>query len=517
MTSMNLTLTARTATKAATTAATKAATRAATGAATEAAPVTRKAVGVWLVAAAAFGVEMAVSGRYGYDRDELYFLAAGQHPAPGYVDQPMLTPALARLDALLTGNTLVGLRLLPALGLVALVLLTAQMARVLGAGRRGQLLAALATACCGEYLGAMHELTTTVPDFVFWAATLLLVTKLLVSGNPRWWVAIGACAGAGMAAKWNIGFLMAGLALGFAVTPAGRPLLRSRYLAVALVLFALLAAPDIVWQATHGWPNMAVFGRLQGDVLKNRIMYWPSQALYTSIVLVPLWVRGVAWALRDARFRAVGVAAVAVLVAQFVLGGKPYYPGGVYTFLFAAGATALDTQPVRRRAAAFLAGGAISALIALPVVPAAMLARVPLQKINYDLGEQLSWPSQVELLARTYNSLPYEERSVATVITGNYGEAGAIDRYGPGLGLPRAYSGHNNFWWWGPPPAQDTVVVAIGVDPALLRREFAHVRQVATFTNGLAVVDDEQGAPVYVASGLRGSWARDWPAFRLYS
>lgn len=106
---------------------------------------------------------------------------------------------------------------------------------------------------------------------------------------------------------------------------------------------------------------------------------------------------------------------------------------------------------------------------------------------------------------------------MVTVITGNYGEAGAIDRYGPALGLPRAYSGHNNFWWWGPPPASDTAAVAIGVDPALLRREFAHVRQVATFTNGLDVDDDEQGTPVYVASGLRGSWARDWPAFRQYS
>src|SRR5580698_1961883 len=164
---------------------------------------------VWLVAAAAFGVEMAVSGRYGYDRDELYFLASGRHLAWGYVDQPALTPLLARLDALLTGNTLVGLRALPALGLAALVLLTAAMARALGAGRDGQLLAAIATACCAEYLGAMHELTTTPVDFVCWAAALLAVTKLLTSFDPRWWLGLGGYAGVGMDAKWNIGFLVA--------------------------------------------------------------------------------------------------------------------------------------------------------------------------------------------------------------------------------------------------------------------------------------------------------------------
>ena len=155
---------------------------------------------VWLVAAAAFGAEMAVSARYGYVRDELYFLASGHHLALGGVDQPELTPVLARLDALVTGNTLAGLRALPALALAAMVLCTGSMARVLGADRRGQFIAALATACCAEYLGALHELTTTTPDFVCWTVTLLLVCRLLTSRDPRWWLAIGGVAGVGMAA-----------------------------------------------------------------------------------------------------------------------------------------------------------------------------------------------------------------------------------------------------------------------------------------------------------------------------
>ena len=472
---------------------------------------------VWLVAAVAFGLEMAVSGRYGYVRDELYFLASGQHLAWGYVDQPALTPLLARLDAMLTGNTLVGLRALPALGLAALVLLTAAMARALGAGRDGQLLAAIATACCAEYLGAMHELTTTPVDFVCWAAALLAVTKLLTSSDPRWWLALGGYAGIGMDAKWNIGFLVAALAAGFALTPAARPLLRSRYLACAAVLFAVVAAPDFVWQALHGWPNFDVFRHLQQQAWQNRLLYWPIQVVYTSIVLVPLWIGGIAWALRDARLRVVGVAAVAVIIAQFALGGKGYYPGGIYTFCFAAGATALGDAPLRRRFTRYVVAAAVSAVIALPLLPAAALARFPVQKVNYDLGEEIGWPSQVALVARAYDALPAAERSAAAVVAGNYGEAGAVDRYGPGLGLPQAYSGQNNYWLWGPPPARDTVAVAINVDPALLRRWFRSVRVAAVYRNGLGVSDDEEGAVIYVATGLRSAWATAWPSFRDYS
>jgi len=487
--------------------------------------------GIALIAAGAFAVEMAVSARYGYVRDELYFLSAGQHLAFGYVDQPPLTPLLARACSAATGNTLVGLRVLPALGLVALVVATAAMSRLLGAGRVGQLLAALAAATCAEYLGAMHELTTTTPDFVFWAVTLLLVTRLLASQDPRWWLAVGTCAGLASEAKWNIAFLAAALAAGFLATDARR-LLRSRYLLLGGVIAAALAAPDVIWQAAHGWPSLDVFRALQAAAWQNRATYWPAQVFFTGVALTPIWVAGLAWSLRSAQaraFRPLAIACLIVIVAQFVLGGKAYYPGGVYTFLFAAGAVALERRLAARKPLAFgihpavrtgrtmLLSGAIGALVAIPLLPARVLHTVPLQKINYDLGEEIAWPKLAGLVAREYDALPGPQRRQTTILTGNYGEAGAIDRYGPGLGLPQVYSGANNFWLWGPPPAADSAAIAVNLDPAFLRREFAHVRLVATFSNGLGVSDDEQGAKVYLATGLKSSWAQAWPAFRDYS
>jgi hypothetical protein len=487
-------------------------------------------LGITVIAAAAFAVEMAVSARYGYVRDELYFLAAGQHLAFGNVDQPPLTPLLARISSMATGSTLAGLRVLPALGLAALVVATAAMSRQLGAGRAGQLLAALAAATCGEYLGAMHELTTATPDFVFWAVTLLLVMRLLASQDPRWWLAIGTCVGVASEAKWNIAFLATGLAAGFLVTDARR-LLRSRYLLAGCLIAAVLAAPDVIWQATHGWPTLDVFRALQTAAGHNRATYWLAQVFFTGPLLTPVWVTGAVWSLRSQaarRFRPLAVACVIVIMLQFVLGGKPYYPAGVYTFLLAAGCVPLERwlaarkptfgiRPAVLAGVAIVACGAIGAPVAIPLLPARALHTVPLQKINYDLGEEIAWPKLVALVAREYDALPGPQRRHTTVLTGNYGEAGAIDRYAPSLGLPQVYSGANNFWLWGPPPAADSAAIAVNLDPAFLHREFAHVRLVATFWNGLGVSDDEQGAQVYLATGLKSSWARAWPAFRDYS
>jgi hypothetical protein len=484
------------------------------------------------VAAGAFAVEMAVSARYGYHRDELYFLQAGQHPGFGYVDQPPLTPLAARAASEIFGGHVAGLRVLPALLLASLTILTAAMSRALGAGRGGQVLAALASATCGEYLAAMHLVTTTTLDFAFWGLTLLFVVRLISSQSPRWWLAVGGCAGVAAEAKWTIGMLAAALIAGFLLSPA-RPLLRSRFLLAGAVIAAALVAPDLIWQATHGWPNLAVFRALSEDAGHNRAVYWPAQILYTGFALTPVWIGGLVWCLRGRdgrRFRPVGIAAALAMIAFFVLGGKPYYAGGVYTFLFAAGAAPLERWLRGRGAtggrrwnrmaglvAALTLSTSVALLVALPVLPARTLHTVPLQKINYDLGETIAWPGLVALVAREYRSLPPSQRAATTILTGNYGEAGAIARYGPADGLPEVYSGANSFWYWGPPPASARSAIAVDLGPAVLRRLFASVRQVAIFHNGIGVADDEQGVPIYVATGLKTSWPRAWPLLRDFS
>jgi hypothetical protein len=317
------------------------------------------------------------------------------------------------------------------------------------------------------------------------------------------------------------------LAAGFVLSPARR-LAASWWLVAGAVLAAALAAPDLIWQAAHGWPAFDVFAALQGQSAHNRAVYWVAQIVYTGVALTPVWAGGLVWLLRDPaarRWRPLAIASIVVLVLFFVLGGKPYYPGAVFTFLFAAGAVPLERRLTRRPRGSRLRPGVLTGIvmiaaslvslpIAVPVLPASVLRTVPLQKINYDLAETIGWRHQAALVARIYHGLPPSARGRTALLTGNYGEAGALDRFGPADGLPAAYSGANNFWYWGPPPARDTSVIAVNLSPALLHREFTTVRQVAIFRNGLGVSDDEEGVAIYVASGLRAPWSRSWRAFR---
>lgn len=491
--------------------------------------------GVTLIVLGGVALEMVVSARYGYHRDELYFLVAGQHPALGYVDQPLLAPMVARLSSILFANSLVGLRVIPALLLGWLAVTSSSMARLLGGGIPARRIAALATVACGEYLATAHLLTTTVFDFAAWAGVLWSCVHLLESDDPRWLLAAGAFAGVGLDAKWNIGFLMAALVIGFAVTSSARRLLSVRTALTSIAIVVALGWPDFIWQALHGWPNFSVFHSLQRDAGHNRAVYWPAQILYTGFVAAPLWVAGLVALWRqsspDRRWRSLATAGMVVLLLQFILGGKPYYVGGIFVLLFAAGAVAVERRWATRRGrglrsigpgatmVALVISGLITIPLAIPVLPAKSLHSLALQKINYDLAETIAWPREVRQVAAVFHSLPRAQQQHTIILAGNYGEAGALERYGAQFKIPagRIFSGANSFWLWGPPPPLATTVVAINMDPAILRRAFSRVRLAFIYTNGLDVANDEQGVEVMVASGLRTPWSSSWLGFQNYS
>jgi hypothetical protein len=483
------------------------------------------------VAAVLVALLLAVAGRYGYHRDELYFLVASQHLAWGYVDQPPLAPALAGLARLLFGDWLPGLRLLPALAVGALVVVTGLITRELGGGRAAQLLAAACVAASGVTLAVGHLHSTTTYDVLLWAVGLLLLVRLLGTGERRLWLAIGAVAGIGLLNKATVAQLAGTVLVGLLVDRDARRLLASRWLVAGAAVAVALWAPYLAWQAGHGWPQLAIFADLRAEDggLGAGLAFPPFQLLMTNPLLAPLWIAGLVALLRGGWARPWRPLAVAYLLFvgfYTLVGGKPYYAFGFYPLLFAAGAVWLARRrerrgqaglPLRRLLPVVAVAAALSVPLLLPVLPASTLRTIA--KVNYDAGETFAWPTYVAQVLRVRDGLPPAERAGVVAVTGNYGEAGALARYGGAWGREAVYSGHNSYWWWGPPAGDGRVVLVVGYGEHrdFLQRQFRSVTLAGRLDNGQGIGNEEQGQPIWVCRGLVGTWAASWRDWRHYS
>jgi len=495
------------------------------------APAAFPRVPVLALAAGLGAALLALSGRYGPHRDEMYFLAAGRHLAWGYPDQPPLAPALARLMDTVAPGSLPVLRAPSALCAAAVVVLTGLMSRELGAGPRGQVVAAGCAAVSSLVFQTGHLLSTATLELVAWAAVTGLAAGAVRTGADRLWLPAGVALGVGAVANALAAALGLGLLAG--VLLAGpRRLLASPWVWAGAVVAAACAAPYAGWQAAHGWPQLHLAGAIaagQSGSSQSRLLLLPYQLLLVSPVLAPVWIAGLWRLLRhaDARpWRFLGVCWVVLAALFLVAGGKPYYLGLLLPLLLAAGAVPAERWLARGRArlregllvAAYALSVLIGGAITLPLLPVDLVGRSGVVVANYDAGETIGWPAFAATVARAYDALPATDRQRAVLLSANYGEAGAIDRYGPALGLPHAYSGHNAYGLWGPPPsgAQPVVVAGYG-DPATaarVTRWFAGCHVVARIDNGHDVDNEEQGAPVRVCARPRQQWSVLWPQVR---
>jgi 4-amino-4-deoxy-L-arabinose transferase-like glycosyltransferase len=197
---------------------------------------------------------IALSARYGYHRDELYFIAIGGHPAFGYVDQPPLIPMLAHALDAVSGHSLVVLRLPAALAGAGVVLVTGLIAREFGADRSAQALAAACMAASGILLGAGHLAGTTAFDLLGWTLLLWLIVRA-VRVDERCWLLAGLVAGVDLEIKTLPAFLLFALTVGF-LAAGPRRVFGSRWLWLGVVIALALWLPNLIWQATHDWPQL---------------------------------------------------------------------------------------------------------------------------------------------------------------------------------------------------------------------------------------------------------------------
>ncbi|MEU8041263.1 glycosyltransferase family 39 protein [Streptosporangium sp. NPDC049078] len=485
-----------------------------------AAPFAGRPVGA--VALAAFAVLLVASPRYGYHRDELYFRMLGEHPALGYFDTPPLTPLIARASVAVFGDTVVALRVVPALIASLTVVLVALLARELGGDRGTQIVAAAGIATTSLLLIGGHSLLTLGVDLPFWVAAALFAVRAL-RGDGRWWLAVGAVAGV---ATYNRQLIVLFLvSLGVGVLVAGpRDVLRERGLWLGALLALVIAAPNLVYQATHGWPQLVMAGALEADEGSgNRLAFLPLQFLLLGPPQAVLQVVGAVRLWREPRLRCLALAYPLACALTLYSGGRPDYVAGLLVLLFAAGcgpAVRWMSSGGGRRVlvvGALAVNAVTSVVIALPVIPPSALEGTPVAGINEVARESIGWPEFAARVAAVVDGLTPEERARAVLLTDNYGEAGALDRYADQYGLPEVHSGHNELYWRGPPPASARVAVVVTDSPGGYARAFTACEERGRIDNGVGLSNEEQNLPVLVCRDPLLPWPRLWPQMRHHS
>ena len=474
---------------------------------------------------------------YGYFRDELYYLDMARHLDWGYVDAAPLVAVYAKI-ALLMGGSLTALRVIPALAGAALIALTMLIARELGGGRYAQFLAGLSILLCPAILLTDSLFTMNAFEPLFWMGCIWIVARILRTGDSRLWLWFGVLAGFGLENKHST------LSFGFAITVAlllthNRREFTRPWIWIAGAIAVAIFLPNIAWQIRHHFPtieDLANVRREGKNVILPPLAFVKEQIIDMHPILLPVWLSGLVWFLRDRRWRVLGLTFVVFFVLMEVAHGKNYYLFPIYPMVFAGGALVLE-QAIDRwlalraawvRTATRTAVVAIIVLAALPFVPLVTWMLPPERLLAYQnalgfkpakaevhhesllpqpIADQFGWPELVSEVAAVYNSMPPDERAQTGIWAGNYGEAGAVNLFGPAYGLPRAYSRHQNHWYWGPPPQvyKNLIVIQWSLDDVrdncTSYQAFDHYQR---FGMG------EENAPFYLCRGVKFDTQKIW-------
>ncbi|MEM7350835.1 MAG: glycosyltransferase family 39 protein [Acidobacteriota bacterium] len=483
-------------------------------------------------------------GGYGYFIDELYYIACSERLAAGYVDHPPLAPWLLALSRTFLGDSVLAIRVLPALAFAASVFLTGLMARRLGAGLFGQGLAALAVMLAPVPLIFAGFFSMNPFEILLWVGACYVLIEILRTGNERLWLVFGLVAGLGLLNKHTFVLLAAGLAVGVVLTPARRHLM-SRWLWLGAGLAFVLLLPNLLWQVQHGWPSLEFYRN--ADLNKNvdtpPLKVLIDQILFMNPVSALIWGAGLVFCFASSRgrpYRALGWIFLTLMAMTLIAQkSRPDRIAGIYPVMLAAGAAWWDlggASSARRWARGALpvlliVVAVLMAPLCLPILPPDQLARysaaagiVPqlergagkVTAMPQWFADRFGWPELVEeVVGVVERELTPDERRRALILTPSYGHAGAIERLGERYDLPPVASPQNTYHLWGLGEGPLDVLVSVDIGPEPLLQFYEEVREVGRYRCEYCMPwrDD---APIYVARRPKLALRDYWDRFRHF-
>ncbi len=484
---------------------------------------------------------LLIANRYGIFRDELYYLACAEHLDAGYVDQPPLVAFVTWIARHLFGDSLVGLRFLPALAGATTVWLTGKLARDLGGGAFAQAFAALAAFAAPVFLLMHHWLTMNAFEPLIWLACTCCIVRAINHDEPRSWLWFGVLIGLGMETKYSAAFFAFAVVGAVLLTPQRR-FLADKWIWLGALCSLLIFLPNLIWLIRHDFPFLELMRNIRStnrDVVRGPVAFIVDQAMMMNPILFPLWVGGLGWLFfseEGSRFRILGWIYAFLLVAFIVLKGKNYYLAPAYPMLFAAGGVVFEnvsrlglrwSRPVY--VALVVAVTCLIAPLSVPVLSPENYVRYqkalglePLKAENQPTGplpqhfaDEFGWEEMAREVGRVYNALPPEERAKTAIFANNYGEAGAIDFFGKKYGLPKAICNHQSYWLWGPREYTGEIVIVLGSDGTGDRKRFATVEAVGRTDHPYSRRDEQ--FDVFLCRDLNTTLQARWPMAKKWN
>ena len=473
---------------------------------------------------------------YGYFRDELYYLACGEHPAWGYVDQPPLIGWMAWFLQHTIGTSIWALRLLPALAGAATVILAGLLARELGGRRWAMFLASLAALMAPVSLALSHLFTMNAFDPLLWTAIAYLLVRIARTGKEHLWLAAGAFAGITILNKYGVVFWLSGLVAGILLTSL-RQSLRRRWFWFGGALAAVIALPNFFWQWRHQFPFLQLMHNVRQngrDIVLPPLAYFKAQAEmlgYVAAILVPFALLFF-FSKQGRLFRALAWAYLIFLAEMIVLHGKTYYVAPVYPIMFAAGAVWIESATERKlwvwaKPALAMGIAAISSIYAPTILPIlsvpAFLAyehKMGIEQQKFEnqpqgvlpqlYADMFGWEEMAQSAAAYYRTLSPEEQKKTVVFANNYGDAGAIDFFGPKYGLPKSIANHQSYWIWGPREYTGESLIVLGDrDERNMQTKCTSYLIVGNTKHPLSRPDE--WLPIYHCRGFKWNLQEIWP------
>jgi hypothetical protein len=422
------------------------------------------------------------------------------------------------------------------------VLLTGLLARELGGGKFAQCLAALASLVAITFLGIDSIFSMDSLDELWWVLLAYILSRLIKRDQPGLWLLFGVVAGIGLMTKITIlifGFaLVVGLLLTFQ-----RSYLFNKWLWLGAAIACTFLLPYVLWNAANGWPTLEFWSTYTSGHTQaiSALEFFKQQILTMNPLTFPLWLAGLYYYFftqEGKPYRVFGWAFVILYVMFTLSHAKLYFLSPAYPMLFAAGSLVVERiagrpygnwlKPVY--VSLLVLVGLLLAPIAMPILPPVISGRLSTligTSVNtkvenretgllpQQLADRFGWDTMAATVAQVYRNLPQNERPQACILMENYGEAGAINLYGPQYQLPQAISGHNTYYLWGPGKCTGEVVISVGYHFDQLQTVFESVKQVATI-HCKYCMPEEDGIPVYISRHLKAPIRAIWPTVKHF-